>query len=99
MVAPRFGLGNTLRGYVSSFVYSVLSGRKIVRLHGGFHFQTFDALCQSFVCGFDSIPWQPYKHPHKLWFALGKLEPKPNLLKVSMHKSGKFMIMLMIHFN
>lgn len=34
---PRFGLGNTLRGYCSAFVFAFLSGRRLVRWHGGAH--------------------------------------------------------------
>ncbi|CAI7808303.1 unnamed protein product [Closterium sp. NIES-54] len=34
---PRHGLGNSLRGYVSAFVYARLSGRRLVRLHAAEH--------------------------------------------------------------
>ena len=34
---PRFGLGNSLRGFTSAFVYSLLSGRRLLRWHGGAH--------------------------------------------------------------
>lgn len=34
---PRFGLGNSLRGFTSSVVYAFLSGRQFLRWHGGAH--------------------------------------------------------------
>jgi len=56
LAIPRHGLGNSLRGYVSSFVYAALSGRRLVRFHGAEHAKVFDTLCHSFNCGFDCHP-------------------------------------------
>ncbi|CAI5968133.1 unnamed protein product [Closterium sp. NIES-65] len=36
---PRFGLGNSLRAYTSSFIFALLSGRRLLRWHGGNHKQ------------------------------------------------------------
>jgi len=55
LTIPRHGLGNSLRGYVSSFVYAALSGRRLVRFHGAEHAKVFDTLCHSFHCGFEGI--------------------------------------------
>lgn len=51
----RFGLGNTLRGWASAYVFAMLTGRKLVRFHGGPHRQVLDALCAAFECQFDAI--------------------------------------------
>ncbi|GJP38387.1 hypothetical protein CLOM_g22831 [Closterium sp. NIES-68] len=55
LVIPRHGLGNSLRGFVSAFVFSRLSGRRLIRFHGGAHGKVLDALCAAFDCGFDAI--------------------------------------------
>lgn len=55
LVVPRHGLGNSLRGYVSSFVYASLSARRLVRFHGSAHAKVFDMLCLAFHCGFEGI--------------------------------------------
>ncbi|CAI5476348.1 unnamed protein product [Closterium sp. Yama58-4] len=54
---PRHGLGNSLRGYVSAFVYARLAGRRLVRLHAAEHAKVYDTLCAAFTCGFDAIRW------------------------------------------
>eukprot|EP00897_Mesotaenium_endlicherianum_P008576 jgi/Mesen1/7747/ME000407S06970 len=54
---PRFGLGNALRGFCSSYVYAMLSGRRIVRIHGGPHKQVMNTLCEAFNCSYDMISW------------------------------------------
>ncbi|CAI5475114.1 unnamed protein product [Closterium sp. Yama58-4] len=49
----RHGLGNSLRGFVSAFVFARLSGRRLVTLHAGEHHKVYDLLCHAFHCGFD----------------------------------------------
>ncbi|GJP41977.1 hypothetical protein CLOM_g1581 [Closterium sp. NIES-68] len=51
---PRHGLGNSLRGFVSAFVYASLAGRRLVRLHAGQHAKVYDLLCQAYACSFDA---------------------------------------------
>ncbi|CAI5480530.1 unnamed protein product, partial [Closterium sp. Yama58-4] len=52
---PRFGLGNSLRAYTSAFVFALLSGRRLLRWHGGNHKQVLDRLCHAFYCGIDEL--------------------------------------------
>ncbi|CAI7780880.1 unnamed protein product, partial [Closterium sp. NIES-53] len=52
---PRHGLGNSLRGFVSAFVYASLAGRRLVRLHAGEHARVYDLLCQAYGCSFDAV--------------------------------------------
>ncbi|CAI5978676.1 unnamed protein product, partial [Closterium sp. NIES-64] len=47
---PRFGLGNSLRGFCSAYVYALLSGRRLLRWHGGKHRAVLDHLCTTFDC-------------------------------------------------
>ncbi|CAI5968832.1 unnamed protein product [Closterium sp. NIES-64] len=47
----RHGLGNSLRGFVSAFVFARLSGRHLVTLHAGEHHKVYDLLCHAFHCG------------------------------------------------
>ncbi|CAI5960314.1 unnamed protein product [Closterium sp. NIES-65] len=60
---PRHGLGNSLRGYVSAFVYARLAGRRLVRLHAAEHAKVYDTLCAAFTCGFDAIRWSNESGP------------------------------------
>ncbi|CAI5515353.1 unnamed protein product [Closterium sp. Naga37s-1] len=60
---PRHGLGNSLRGYVSAFVYARLSGRRLVRLHAAEHAKVYDTLCAAFTCGFDAMRWSNESGP------------------------------------
>ncbi|CAI5980585.1 unnamed protein product [Closterium sp. NIES-64] len=53
----RHGLGNSLRGFVSAFVFARLSGRHLVTLHAGEHHKVYDLLCHAFHCGFDGVRW------------------------------------------
>ncbi|CAI5952589.1 unnamed protein product [Closterium sp. NIES-64] len=55
LVIPRHGLGNSLRGFVSAFVFSRVSGRRLVLFHGGAHGKVLDALCAAFDCGLDEM--------------------------------------------
>ncbi|CAI6010797.1 unnamed protein product [Closterium sp. NIES-65] len=43
----RHGLGNSLRGFVSAFVFARLSGRHLVTLHAGEHHKVYDLLCHA----------------------------------------------------
>ncbi|CAI5506354.1 unnamed protein product [Closterium sp. Naga37s-1] len=52
---PRAGLGNMLRALSSSFVYALLSGRRLLRWHGGQNGDAMNSLCAGFACGFDEI--------------------------------------------
>ncbi|CAI5460393.1 unnamed protein product [Closterium sp. Yama58-4] len=52
---PRFGLGNTLRGYISTFIFALLSGRRLLRWHGGPHKKVLNNLCDAFYCGIDEL--------------------------------------------
>ncbi|CAI5461705.1 unnamed protein product [Closterium sp. Yama58-4] len=52
---PRAGLGNMLRALSSSFVYALLSGRRLLRWHGGPYGDAMNSLCAGFACGFDEI--------------------------------------------
>ncbi|CAI5998508.1 unnamed protein product [Closterium sp. NIES-65] len=52
---PRHGLGNSLRGFVSAFVYASLAGRRLVRLHAGEHARVYDLLCQAYGCSSDAV--------------------------------------------
>ncbi|CAI5501638.1 unnamed protein product [Closterium sp. Naga37s-1] len=53
----RHGLGNSLRGFVSAFVFARLAGRRLVTLHAGEHHKVYDLLCHAFHCGFDGVRW------------------------------------------
>ncbi|GJP35328.1 hypothetical protein CLOM_g19831 [Closterium sp. NIES-68] len=53
----RHGLGNSLRGFVSAFVFARLGGRQLVRLHAGEHHKVYDLLCHAFHCGFHAVRW------------------------------------------
>ena len=55
MLFPRHGLGNSLRGYVSAFVFAQLAARRLVIAHGAEHFKVYDLLCEAFQCGFDAL--------------------------------------------
>jgi hypothetical protein len=55
---PRFGLGNTLRGYCSAFIFALLSGRRLVRWNGGAHKKASQGLALgSRPGGPGGLPW------------------------------------------
>ncbi|GJP41344.1 hypothetical protein CLOM_g1004, partial [Closterium sp. NIES-68] len=55
VVAPRFGLGNTLRNWVSAYMWALISGRRIVILHAGKFHGVLASTCEAFKCDFDHI--------------------------------------------
>lgn len=55
VVYPRMGLGNTLCGYKSSFVFSLLSGRRLVVFSAKVYKQAIELLCQAYFCNGDVI--------------------------------------------
>ncbi|GJP67819.1 hypothetical protein CLOP_g24587 [Closterium sp. NIES-67] len=44
-----------LRALSSSFIYALLSGRRLLRWHGGQYGDAMNSLCAGFNCGFDEI--------------------------------------------
>ena len=55
LVAPRFGLGNVLRNWVSVFMFALLSGRRIVLFNAGKFHAVYTSTCEAFYCGFDQV--------------------------------------------
>lgn len=55
VLVPRFGLGNVLRAFSSSWAYALLSQRRLVRLHAGDHHHALDSLCCALRCGIDAV--------------------------------------------
>ena len=86
---PRFGLGNSLRGYVSSAILALLSGRRLVRLQGGEHYQIYDTLCEAFECGLDAIRWEENWEPASEW---NETDVHPKLLWLQFMSLDPFMI-------
>lgn len=74
---PRHGLGNSLRGFVSAYVYALLSGRRLVRFHAAEHAKVYDLLCEAFECGFDSIHWhnETGERPMEVYHKFSMLQP------------------------
>ncbi|CAI5976194.1 unnamed protein product [Closterium sp. NIES-64] len=62
--APRFGLGNSLRGYTSAFIFALLSGRRLLRWHGGAHRMVLERLCDAFYCGLDELHYRGDMRKH-----------------------------------
>ncbi|CAI5460522.1 unnamed protein product [Closterium sp. Yama58-4] len=62
--APRFGLGNSLRGYTSAFIFALLSGRRFLRWHGGSHRKVLERLCDAFYCGLDELHYKGDMRKH-----------------------------------
>eukprot|EP00271_Cylindrocystis_brebissonii_P019456 TRINITY_DN5914_c0_g1_i1.p1 TRINITY_DN5914_c0_g1~~TRINITY_DN5914_c0_g1_i1.p1 ORF type:complete len:775 (-),score=71.30 TRINITY_DN5914_c0_g1_i1:174-2498(-) len=79
---PRMGLGNTLRAYYSSFVFSLLTGRRLVLFHAGPHRQVLSHLLSAFDCGKDVIEsnyWKGAKSDYRnfMWdYRRNELVPK-----------------------
>ncbi|CAI5962122.1 unnamed protein product [Closterium sp. NIES-65] len=71
---PRFGLGNSLRAYTSSFIFALLSGRRLLRWHGGNHKQVLDRLCNAFYCGVDELQYKGDISRHAKLMDAKKLE-------------------------
>ncbi|CAI5502149.1 unnamed protein product, partial [Closterium sp. Naga37s-1] len=89
---PRFGLGNSLRAYTSAFIFALLSGRRLLRWHGGNHKQVLDRLCNAFYCGIDELQYKGDIGRHAKLMDSRKLEVhgfdySPNVVAVY---SGKF---------
>ncbi|CAI5460515.1 unnamed protein product [Closterium sp. Yama58-4] len=89
---PRFGLGNSLRAYTSAFIFALLSGRRLLRWHGGNHKQVLDRLCNAFYCGIDELQYKGDIGRHAKLMDSRKLEMhgfdySPNVVAVY---SGKF---------
>ncbi|CAI5530517.1 unnamed protein product, partial [Closterium sp. Naga37s-1] len=89
---PRFGLGNSLRAYTSAFIFALLSGRRLLRWHGGNHKQVLDRLCNAFYCGIDELRYKGDIGRHAKLMDAKKLEIhgfdySPNVVAVY---SGKF---------
>ncbi|CAI5502141.1 unnamed protein product [Closterium sp. Naga37s-1] len=61
---PRFGLGNSLRGYTSAFIFALLSGRRFLRWHGGSHKRVLERLCDAFYCGLDELHYKGDMRKH-----------------------------------
>eukprot|EP00271_Cylindrocystis_brebissonii_P015837 TRINITY_DN38883_c0_g1_i1.p1 TRINITY_DN38883_c0_g1~~TRINITY_DN38883_c0_g1_i1.p1 ORF type:complete len:1270 (+),score=205.39 TRINITY_DN38883_c0_g1_i1:501-4310(+) len=77
VIAPRFGLGNSLRSFASAWTFALLSSRRIVFLNAGDHYGVYITFCKAFKCGFDHISPYPVDGP---WEDTESAEGEPPIM-------------------